>query len=185
NADRPGGGGHGVFGLPSWSTHAGSVFHAGAANVSARPDVFAGFRCLTRVGFGPDACHPDYVDCDNAPDRKLFCSYLSRNRRRLPACLRSQALLDHRRLCSRCNYHPARDRTGVPRSTARTHLWPERARYVKRLQLRQWTVLLTIFRADPLLVIELVASPSRWGAWHDRTYCPCFFCASDERALSQ
>src|SRR5262249_25907150 len=59
-----------------------------------------------------------------------YIYYLSRNRRRLPACFRSQALLDHRRLCSRCNYHPARDRTGVPRSTARTHRWPERARYV-------------------------------------------------------
>jgi len=30
------------------------------------------------------------------------------------------------------------------------------------------------FRADPLLVIELVAPRLCAGAWHDRTCCPCF-----------
>ena len=70
NADRPGGARHGVSGLPPRSTRAGSLFHAGAANVSTRPHVFTGSRCPAGTGCGPDPCHLDCIDGDYAADRK-------------------------------------------------------------------------------------------------------------------
>src|SRR5262249_14847572 len=182
NADRPGRARHGVFGLPSWSTHAGSVFHAGAANVSARPDVFAGFRCLTRVGCGPNATL--IISTAITPLTASFFTYIYLGTSVVsPLAFGLKLFL----IIAGC----ALAATIIWRVTGQALLEAQRERIDGLSVLAMSTFAIAAmdgvvdhFRADLLLVIELVALAFAL-ALGMIALAALVFCASDERALSQ
>src|SRR5262249_3414822 len=181
NPDRPGRARHGVFGLPSWSTHAGSVFHAGAANVSARPDVFAGFRCLTRVGCGPNATL--IISTAITPLTASFFTYIYLGTAVVsPLAFGLKLFL----IIAGC----ALAATIIRRVTGQAFLEAQRERIDGLSVLAMSTFAIAAmdgvvdhFRADLLLVIELVALAFAL-ALGMIALAALVFCASDERALS-
>ncbi len=87
----------------SRSTHAGTIFHAGAADVRTGPDVVARPRRAIRARRRADAREPGCVGAITPFTASLFTHMFSRHRTRLPAWLRHQVIPDHRRLRARCD----------------------------------------------------------------------------------